>query len=592
MTQTSATEILDDLCAAGALADIDRAFAAFIAELARDQALAPVAAITSAAHRAGHVCLDLSDCAGLRLVEALNTLPRRDANRAAGALPERAALARLPTLDSLLGMLRQSAVVAAPTDPAVPRPLVLDGERLYLQRLFVAERRLAAGLRALVAGAPTTTASDALLRQLFADDGEAAAAARIAARQRLCIVSGGPGSGKTTLAARIVALLVGSGLAAPRRVALAAPTGRAAARLQESVAARLADLASTVPALAAYAPRATTLHRLLQEDATPSLDALVVDECSMVDLALATRLLTALPERARLVLLGDAAQLASVQPGAVFSDLCDAGAAARSPLARCATRLKRSHRFDPKGGIGRLAAAVVSGDAAATANALADADESQIERQPLAGPEAFDRLARQYASDYCAPVMRTLRAAAQPTTLQPFPGRRVLCAHRRGAFGADRFNRLVERRLRQLLAIAADDEFYEGRPVIVSRNDQQTGLANGDTGVVVRGEDGSRVVWFPDLTTPDGAGFVLSPARLPEHESFFALTVHRAQGSECDEVAFVPGPAESPVNTRELFYTAITRARRAVVIHASDADIRTCAARATARTTGLLERLS
>ena len=591
MTQTPATEILDDLCAAGALADIDRAFAAFVAELAGDQALAPIAAVASAAHRAGHVCLELSECAGQRLVEALNTLPRGDANRAAGALSERAVRARLPALESLLRMLRHSAVVAVPSAAAAPRPLVLDGERLYLQRLFVAERELAAGLRALVADEPTTTASEALLRQLFPDDGEAAAAARIAASQRLCIVSGGPGTGKTTLAARIVALLVGSGLAAPRRVALAAPTGRAAARLQESVAARLADLAPTVPTLATYAPRATTLHRLLQEDAAPSLDALVVDECSMVDLALGTRLLTALPERARLVLLGDAAQLASVQPGAVFSDLCAAGAAARSPLARCATRLERSRRFDPKGGIGRLAAAVVSGNPAATASALADADESQIKRQPLAGPEAFDRLAQQYASDYCLPVMRALRAAAEPTVLQPFPGRRVLCAHRRGAFGADRFNRLVERRLRQLLAIAGNDEFYEGRPIIVSRNDQQTGLANGDTGVVVRGEDGSRTVWFPDLTTPDGANFVLSPARLPEHESFFALTVHRAQGSECDEVAFVPGPAESPVNTRELFYTAITRARRAVVIHASDADIRASTARATARTTGLLARL-
>lgn len=586
-------DVLDDLCAAGALADIDRAFAAFIAELAGDPALAPIAAIASASHRAGHVCLALPQCAGQRIVDVLNAMPRGDAARAAHTLPERAAQARLLPLDALLGTLRQSDIVAAPGSAAM-QPLVLDDERLYLHRLFVAERTLAGRLRALVGDqAITATPGDALLAQLFPDDGddEAAQAARIAATRRLCIVSGGPGTGKTTLAARIVALLVGSGLAAPRRVALAAPTGRAAARLQESVAARLVELAPTVPALAAFVPKATTLHRLLQADRIPSVDALLVDECSMVDLALATRLLTALPERARLVLLGDGAQLASVQPGAVFSDLCAAGAAPRSPLAHCATRLTRRRRFDAKGGIGRLAAAVEGGDAVATARALVDTDDGQIERQPLASHDAFDRLARQYASDCCAPVMRALRDAASPTMLQPFPARRVLCAHRRGPFGANRFNRLVELRLRQLLPIDRQDEFYEGRPVIVTRNDQQTGLANGDTGVVIRNQDGTRSVWFPDLADPDAASLLVSPARLPEHESFFALTVHRAQGSEYDEVAFIPGPVESPVNTRELFYTALTRARRKVIIHASDADIRTCAARATARTTGLLARL-
>ena len=582
------TEILDDLCAAGALADIDRAFATFLAEFDDDPALAQVAALVSAAHRAGHVCLALHDCAGQRIADVLNALPRGEAVLGSSALSEEAAQARLPPLPALLDALGRSEVVADAGESAI-RPLVYDGERLYLHRLFDAERELAARLRERVASEATTGESDAELARLFpnSEDREAAQAARIAANRRLCIVTGGPGTGKTTLAASIVALLVGTGLAAPRRVALAAPTGRATARLQESVAARLGALAPNVPA-----PTATTLHRLLLGDAVRSVDALLVDECSMVDLALATRLLTALPDAARLVLLGDAAQLASVQPGAVFSDLCSAGASSRSPLAQCVTRLTRSHRFDATGGIGRLGAAILSGDPAAAASALADAADEQTELHPFADPDEFDRMAEHYASEWCLPVMRVLRETKQPTTCAPFPTRRVLCARRRGPFGATRFNRVVERRLRQLLPGAGNDHFYEGRPVIVTRNDRQTGLANGDTGVVVRDETGARTVWFPDLSAPDGGSFLVSPARLPEHESFFALTVHRAQGSEYDEVAFVPGPSESPVNTRELFYTAITRARRKVIVHATEADIRTCVSRATARTSGLLARLS
>ena len=582
-------ELLDHLCAAGALADIDRAFAGLIAELSGDAALAPIAALASAAHRAGHVCLTLAECAGQRIVEAASALPRGDVDLA--ELPEDAARARLPALTTLRSALRSSAAVTEVGSGAL-RPLVLDDDRLYLQRMFDAERSLASAVRER-AGASVDDGDDALVQRLFPERGdeEAAQAARIALRRRLCIVTGGPGAGKTTLAARIVALLVGSGIAKPRRIALAAPTGKAAARLEESVAAQVADLAAAVPALRGHAPQATTLHRLLQDANPLRVDALIVDECSMVDLVLAARLLQALPATARLVLLGDASQLASVQPGSVFSDLCAAGASLESALAHCAARLSTSRRFDPSGGIGRLAQAVVAGDIDGAESALADQSDEQTELRPLASAEAFDHLAERYANERCAPVIETLRAAPEPTAEQPFPNQRVLCAHRRGPFGANRFNRLVERRLRQLLAIERDEEFYPGRPLIVTRNDRQTGLANGDTGVVVHSAD-AKAVWFPDLRQPTGDPMLISPARLPAHETFFALTVHRAQGSEYDEVDFVPGPAESPVNTRELFYTAITRARQKVTIHASRPEIRACVTRTTTRSTGLRARLS
>ena len=582
-------ELLDRLCAAGALADIDRAFAGLIAELAGDAALAPVAALASAAHRAGHVCLTLSDCAGQRIVDAASALPRGDVDPA--ELPLEVAQARLPTLAALRSVLQSSDAVAEVGSETI-RPLVLDGDRLYLQRMFDAERSLASAVHERAGRfVNDSEGDDALVRRLFPEgDDETANAARIALRCRLCIVTGGPGTGKTTLAARIVALLVGSQLAKPRRIALAAPTGKAAARLEESVAAQIAELAAFVPALQGQALRATTLHRLLQGEPL-RIDALIVDECSMVDLVQATRLLKALPEHCRLVLLGDASQLASVQPGSVFSDLCAAGAAPESPLAHCAARLSTSRRFDASGGIGRLAAAVLAGDMDGADAALADKGDEQTALRPLASGEAFDRLARDYASAHCAPVVRALRDSDEPTAARPFPNLRVLCAHRRGPFGANRFNRLVERRLKRQLGIDQGEAFYAGRPVIVTRNDPQTGLANGDTGVVIDTAEG-KAVWFPDLRQPNGDATLISPARLPAHETFFALTVHRAQGSEYDEIAFVPGPPESPVNTRELFYTAITRARRKVTVHASRQDVRVCVSRATTRGTGLLARLS
>ena len=426
---------------------------------------------------------------------------------------------------------------------------------------------------------------DALARVLGAGAAPATvAAARAAVERRLCIVTGGPGTGKTTLAASLIALLAELGIAQAHRIGLVTPTGKAATRLQEAVKTQLDErgLRAKVPALADFAPVAGTIHRLLTRPVL-RLDALVVDECSMVDLPLMNRLLAALPDACRLVLLGDTDQLSSVEPGSVFSDLCAAGSG--SPLGPCIVRLTRSHRFAVDQGIGRLAAAVVRGDAEAALATLDDHREGRTERQPLASAAAFDRFAMVCADEWSEHV-RTLRAAS--ATAPAFPSRRVLCAHRRGPFGVNRFNRLVERGLRAL-GVLEKDEFYVGRPIIVTRNDRQTGLSNGDTGVVVADGAGRRRVWFPDLA--GGERFFLSPARLPEHESFFALTVHRAQGSEYDEVVFVPGDPKSRASTRELFYTAVTRARRKVTVLADADAVRGTVRRTTSRATGLSDRL-
>ena len=576
--------LIDELCAAGLLEDIDRAFAGLIADFDGRglPQVALAAALASARCRAGHAYLDLRRCAGRTVGAALGESVEE------GDRPT-------PDFATWRELLEESPAVASPA-VTEPRPLVLDRRgRLYLARFRNAERRVSERLLALAKPLPGAGAPG-LVDDLFpAGDEAPCRAARTALERRLCVVTGGPGTGKTTLAARLIALLVGAGLAAPDRVGLAAPTGKAAARLQESVGGQVAAMASLVPALADYRARASTLHRLLSRlrwggasrTRVLTLDVLVVDEASMVDLGLMARLLEALPEGARLIVLGDADQLASVQPGAVLGDLCRAARSEDAPLHPCVVTLKKSYRFDAAGGIGRLAGAIVAGDGRETLAALQDARETGTDLRQLRDGDSFARMAARYAAEVVEPGLRDLRARGPAA--RPFPAARVLCAHRTGPFGAERFNRLVEERLRGRGIVNRSEPFYAGRPIIVRRNDPVTGLSNGDTGVVLR-RDGTTRVWFPELGTAGDREvdrFEVAPSRLPEHESFFALTVHRAQGSEYDEVAFVPGPADSAVLTRELFYTAVTRARHRVTVHGDAAAVRAAVTRATERATGL-----
>ena len=612
----SGAAVLRELCEQGHLADIDRHFASLIADLdgGGGPELPLAAALASAWTRDGHACIALPEIAG------------HDWPRGGGV--------RLPALGPWIEALETSPTVTRPGS-AERRPLVLDGRgRLYLERLWTAERTVAACLRRLAHGmesapGPEPSGLKAALDRLFpgtASSDPARTAARIAVCRRLCVVSGRPGTGKTTVAAAVVALFIELRLAAPGRIALAAPTGKAAARLQEAVRGRHRDLASRVPALEGYEAHATTVHRWLLSRARNRLpvDALVLDEGSMVDLTLMAKVLADLPAGARLVVLGDASQLASVQPGAVFADVCrggtgagpggqgaavvtrpgpegdagiaDAGGAPvpmAPPLAPCVVELVHNWRFDEAGGIGQLAAAVVRGDAAAAMAALQDPSDDATELRPLADAERFERLATTLADERFAPALEAAQAMRGPGEGSgPLASFRVLCAHRMGAFGAERFNRSVERRIRWLGLVPADDAFYPGRPILVTRNDSRTGLANGDTGIVLRDEQGRVRVWFPELEDAEGQPRLVSPARLPPHESFFAVTVHRAQGSEYDEVAVVLGGAESRVVTRELLYTAVTRARQRVVVYGTEESVRVAVERESQRSSGLQDALA
>ena len=573
---------------AGILAEIDRCFALLLTHLGSSEDTALAAAVTSAVHRGGHTCLDLRNAS--RPIVELVEQPDTDLLAEASA-PEVLEIA-LPRPDALLETLRGSPVVTAGESPDAERPLVLDRDRLYLHRLFDAECRLAERLVALATDSEPIPGIERAIARMFDEredrTTEAVAALRTALERRLCIVTGGPGTGKTTLAAKLIAVLVAEGLADPRRIGLAAPTGKAASRIQESVRGKLAQPPlDDVLGIREFPAEAWTIHRLLASRTSrlSRLDALVVDECSMADLKLMDRLATSLPPRCRLILLGDANQLASVEPGSVFSDLCRAGEA--GPLVRSVTTLRKNYRFAEHSAIGRLARAIVAGDAAGAAAVLRRGSDVETRMEPLADEDAFDRFAEKCAETWAEHMARL---EADPEAADPFPSERVLCSHRRGPFGTRRFNRLVERRLARMGRRSRGDEFYVGRPIIVSRNDRQTNLSNGDTGVVVTGASGRPEVWFPDLDR-DGERYLVPLARLPQHESFFALTVHRAQGSEYDDLVIIPGPAESRVNTRELFYTAVTRARNTVTVMAGEDAVRTAVLRTTSRSTGLLDRL-
>ena len=553
---------LRSLTDAGVLADIDRYFGESMLDLGATPEVALWAAAASAMYRAGHVCLPF-DQAGERVADVVAAA---DGTEPTGP----ATLLCLPSADIWRDALVTSPVVVADGSSAEPRPLVVDQERLYLHRLHRAECRLAEQMLERARRRSQVRAEDPAAVGVEHVPADAAQATM----NGLCIVTGGPGTGKTTLAAHLIEYLIATGKAKPSRIGLAAPSGKAATRLQEAVRSETVR--------AGFQPSASTIHRLLTHSALP-LDALVVDECSMVDLALMTKLIEALPDACRLILLGDAEQLASVEPGSVFGDLCSVPD--DSPLSECIVRLEESHRFDPSKGIGRLADAAVRGDAEAALQTLRHDGDGETCLTPLTDEAAFDAFARSCADEWGEHIQSLRENPEGPA----FPPRRVLCAHRRGAYGMNRFNSLVQQRLRAAGAIDGS-EFFIGRPIIVTRNDRHTGLSNGDTGVVVEVE-GRLQVRFPELTGPDGP-LLVSPYRLPRHESFFALTVHRAQGSEYDEVLVVPGDAKSRLCTRELFYTAISRARHHVTVLAQDEAVTGAVRRTTVRHSGLGLRLN
>lgn len=494
-----------------------------------------------------------------------------------------------PHADTWAAAVRASPLTGIP--PVLHFSSSPSGDLLYLDRYWREEQQVCDDVLALL-GSSLTAAAPSLDRLFPPGWEEQRQAADVALAQSLTVLTGGPGTGKTTTVARLLTLLAEQAAQAgrpPLRIALAAPTGKAAARLLQAVQEQIAELDADdrdrLPELTA-----STLHRLLQrrpdnasrfrhhrENRLPH-DVIVVDETSMVSLTLMARLLEAVRPDSRLLLVGDADQLASVEAGAVLADLVD-GLGARDDVR--IARLVTSHRFGAP--IGELAEAIREGETDRVITALR-AGGPHVEWLDTERPADALR-------DVLVPHALRLRDAAVlgngPVALGTLDEHRLLCAHRRGPFGVRHWNRQVERWLTDATGEPLWADWYVGRPFLITANDYGLGLYNGDTGVTVARPDG--------LTAVVGAGagpVALSTSRLADVETMHAMTIHKSQGSQADEVTVLLPDAESRLLSRELFYTAVTRAKSRIRIVGTEAAVRAAVERRVTRASGLAQRLS
>lgn len=567
-------------------AAIDNHFGAFISRLSGGGTanIALAAALTSAATRAGHTCLDLSAWATGSVVES-------DGVDCQG-----------PDLKAWLAELVASSVVGAGGDAT---PLVLESNRLYFRRYWEYENDIVN----FVVGRSRQVNPDidrewlaAAVQRLFPAAGEQCDWPRLAALTVLLrsfvVVTGGPGTGKTTTVARIIALLLEQQAGEGKlRIALAAPTGKAVMRLQEAMAGVRRNLDCPQAVKEQMPSRATTLHRLLgyrqdspffrhDEQNKLAYDLVIVDEASMVDLPLMAKLMRALEAETRLVLLGDRNQLASVEPGAVLADICGHEAPSFSGdfLDKAATitgveglgvgagsrvdsliELQVSHRFGVDSGIAKVGRAINRGEWQDALSLLQGDEYPDVGWRDVAdGQQLRQALAARFGEQ--PPGWFGIDDPEQ--SLQALGASQVLCAVRKGVFGVEQVNGCIEEALASKWGIVPGSRFYPGRPVMVSVNNYDLQLYNGDTGIILGdpGKEGALQTFFP----AGGADIRKIPlAMLPEHETAYAMTVHKSQGSEFDEVIVILPDWQSAVLSRELLYTALTRARQRLEIWGS-----------------------
>ncbi|HHQ6592707.1 TPA: exodeoxyribonuclease V subunit alpha [Serratia fonticola] len=610
-------EILHQALALGALRPLDVQFAQVVANDDEPDILLAAACLSSEAG-AGHVCL---------LLEQL--LPE---NLFGGRQPELALAAwQACGQPDVASWQQRLAVSPAISDGSTATPMVLQQQRLYLQRMWQSEGDVATFISSdsvpqELEEAQLRTILDRLFGAATDEPDWQKIAAAVAATRRIAIISGGPGTGKTTTVAKLLAALVQLADGERLRIQLAAPTGKAAARLTESLGSASRQLDLTPEQRALFPTEAATLHRLLGAQPNSQrmryhrgnplhLDVLIVDEASMVDLPMMARLIAALPPKARVIFLGDRDQLASVEAGAVLGDICrfaeqgysEARAAQLARLTGCPLQgqpaqaeaavrdslclLRKSYRFDAKSGIGQLALAVNAGDSKRALAAL-NGSYADVAGYPLAETEDYQRLLDSCVAGYRDYLRLVAEGAGAVTILDAFGRFQLLCALREGPFGVAGLNERIESGLQRAGLIRRNPgpagRWYLGRPVMIGRNDSALGLFNGDIGIALPGEGGELRVHFQ---LPDGSIKSVQPSRLPAHETAYAMTVHKSQGSEFDHTALVLPNHFLPVLTRELVYTAITRARQRLSLYAVDKVLVSAIRTPTQRRSGLAERL-
>ena len=600
----------------GAITDIDAEFCRFLLKLHPDidESVVLAACLTSMGYRNGDVCLNMDAYAGQTVFDGQ---------------VEGAEAVTAPEANSWKTALKASDAVGRPGDFT---PLILDDvNRLYFHKLWTYEKDLAAQILARAAQ-QYRNVDEALLKsglnRLFkngqddenTDWQQVGAVAAI--YNRLTVISGGPGTGKTTTVARILALIMEQAVQRNEQpaIALAAPTGKAATRLEESIAnARLSlninyEIKTAMPAQAVTidqllgARRHSSAFRYNSENPLP-YNVVIVDEASMIDQALMSKLMGALLEKAQIILLGDKDQLASVEAGSVLGDICghnfknSISSAMMDRLTQLGVGmdnncvrddsatltdniilLNKSYRFEQSSGIGTLSQSINAGDAARVLDILNDKkfpDASLREVENFSEFEAV--LTEKNASRFRA----VLEAKTPQQKFECYTRFCLLAAHRTGPWGVDYINQRIERSLQKRGLIPSHQQWYPGKPVIINRNDYTLGLSNGDLGICMRSDDGNLKIFF----RVDEMFMDVWPSRLPDHSPAYSLTVHKSQGSEFDDIMLVLPDSVSKVLSRELVYTAVTRARATVEIIGKPTVLAGAINRTVARNSGLKERL-
>jgi exodeoxyribonuclease V alpha subunit len=627
----SVLRCVDESLKHGELSLLDRAFLLFLRDL--DSNASPLAwvagTLVSRQVSRGHVCLDLDAWVN----------GRTDAGTLSGLHGY--------ALADWLDALRRSSLVGS---GAGNTPLVLDGRNLYLRRYWQYEQSVATAIKQRIAQ-PALKLPDDLnsrLNRLFHDNTQGPdwqkIACALALRSRFSIITGGPGTGKTTTVTRLLALLVEIASDDEKgkrkvRIRLAAPTGKAAARVTASIRKELENLPVADEIRSCLPEEAATLHRLLGSRPGSRLytynrtnplpaDIVIIDEASMIDLEMMAALLDALAEKTCVILLGDKDQLASVEAGFVMGNLCrGAGEGSynqstldwialhtgenitavpvehASALHQQIIMLHHSHRFGSNSGIGRLAQAVNTGDDTEaiwqTLQPYADIERIQLQDphdvrlQTLVRGSDKEETKSGYA--HYLSLLHATRPQPQGDrraydvwagdVLDSFGKFQLLCALRAGPWGVETLNQRIKQ---WLFPAQIQRDWYEGRPVMVMRNDYSLGLMNGDVGITLQDSQGKLAVAFRQA---DGHMKWITPSRLSSMETAFAITVHKSQGSEFEHVALLVPDSNSAILTRELIYTGITRARKRFSLLYSDPVVFRQALQTRVRRSGGLEAL-
>ena len=626
-------DYIKEIEAAGIFSRLDLKFAQFMQELAENKSpeLFLACAIASNFTGKGHICADLSLVAGSYLPDD-NGSPTK---------------ILCPELQPWIKSLNRNNVIGAPGEYA---PLILDERSLYLYRYWDYEHYITINIKDRVAAIAEDINFDVLkdgLKRLYprstsnnSIDGQKIAAI-IAVTKRFCVISGGPGTGKTTTIARILALIIEQNQAMNSdklRIGLVAPTGKAASRLQESIGNAVKNMQCPDHIKEQIPKEASTIHRLLgsiphspyfryNRDNLLPLDLLIMDEASMTDIALASKLFEAVPVRSRIIMTGDREQLASVENGAVFGDICPDRICRFSKSLRktlstvtedeitleathksetsgindCIVVLKKNYRFGNDSGIRKLSETVRQGNSDHAIDLLRGKQYPDITWHNL--PPA--NLLMQKLSPIIINGYEPYLKSHTENIFKQFDNFRILCAVRDGAYGVKTVNKLSAQILKHAGLINTDKtelssrnsastmeykRWYKGKPVIITRNHYELKLYNGDVGIFLPYSETDKTLRavFPDT---DGSVRMFLPHQLMEYETAYALTVHKSQGAEFNRVLLVLPERISPVLTRELIYTGITRAREHVEIFAKEDVLRAAVASQTRRASGLKKAL-